>query len=521
MSDAPLPGSSRIKVGRPLSQRIGRAFDTVLGSDWILTLPFLAAAAWLVKLHGLAMALALTLPALLVAARVRNGARSRNVPAATSILRSDQARIVVEDALERAADQGKQTGVLLMRICGVSMSSGDWGDQAEGRVMDALARRAASAMRAGDGVFRINEDRIAVVLEPAQRLDLDVMLSMADRLQAAVEEPVSVDGLTIRPISRVGLCTEAMAPSRTSSALMDAADRALRAADRQEPGAVRAFTPELRQQVETGNRLTRQVASALSADEIRPWFQPQIDARNGAVTGFEALARWYHPDLGILAPNAFLSAVEASGHNADLGIAILRCAADAINRWDEAGIDVPTVGVNFSPEELRDPRLADRIIWEIDRHGISPARITIEILETVALEGADATIRRNIDALRDSGFRLDLDDFGTGSAAIGNISGFGVHRIKIDRSFIDPLADGEEPRRIVAGILRLASEMGIETVAEGVELPEQIRILTDLGCDHLQGYAIAKPMPLEDTLSWARKHGASTDLRHVPVKGHA
>ena len=182
---------------------------------------------------------------------------------------------------------------------------------------------------------------------------------------------------------------------------------------------------------------------------------------------------------------------------------MLRASLAALDAWDEAGLSVAQVGVNFSVEELRDPRLAERVVWEVDRAGIAPARVAVEILETVTLDGAEETILRNVHALRAAGLRLDLDDFGTGAASIGHIARFGVHRIKIDRSFVAGVETDADIRRTVSAILSLAAELGIETLAEGVETDAQAEVLAEIGCGQLQGFGIARPMPLADTIRWA------------------
>jgi EAL domain-containing protein (putative c-di-GMP-specific phosphodiesterase class I) len=175
---------------------------------------------------------------------------------------------------------------------------------------------------------------------------------------------------------------------------------------------------------------------------------------------------------------------------------------------------VPTVAVNFATTELRNPSLVERIKWDVDRFEIEPARLTIEILETVLSGGPDDIITRNIRALRAQGFRIDLDDFGTGHASLSNVRRFGVDRVKIDRSFVMQADDDPEQQRMVAAIVGMSEQLGIETLAEGVETIGEQGILAQLGCTHLQGFAIAHPMPFEQTSEWIAKHNAK--LTHTP-----
>ena len=491
--------------------RLGWA-TRLAGADAALLFPCAAGVAWLAGYEGAAMALALVLPAILLlgGSDSGRGARVGRLLHLDRPLGRGEAQKLADAILLDCARSGWSTAALMVQVAGPGLRGGDWGQRTSERAMQALARRARIAMREQDAVFRMGDDTVAVILHPTRRADLDVAMMIADRLQAAMAEPVSVEGRAIRVSCRVGICTQIMAPERTGTALLSAADCALRIAARHEEGAVRAFTPEMQAEAETGHALTLQVTRAIDTGEIRPWFQAQIEARTGALSGFEALARWYHPELGVLAPGQFLDAVEAAGRGAALGERMLRAALEALEAWDRAGIEVPHVGINFSMDEMRDPRLAERVVWEVDRHDVASRRISVEILETVTLDGAEEVIIRNVRRLRDAGFRLDLDDFGTGAAAISHIARFGVHRIKIDRSFIAGIEREGEGRRVVAAILSLAGELGIETLAEGVETPAQAAALAEMGCGHLQGYGVAKPMPFDDTVAWvrARERGA-------------
>jgi diguanylate cyclase len=164
------------------------------------------------------------------------------------------------------------------------------------------------------------------------------------------------------------------------------------------------------------------------------------------------------------------------------------------------------VAVNFSPDELRNPKLFDKIRWELDRFDLAPERLTIEVLEDVVAKSDDDTTTRNIAALSRIGCGIDLDDFGTGHASISNIRRFDVNRIKIDRSFITHVDTDRDQQNMVAAILTMAERLGLATLGEGVESHGEHAMLAQLGCGHVQGYSIAKPMPLEETNSWITEY---------------
>ena len=176
--------------------------------------------------------------------------------------------------------------------------------------------------------------------------------------------------------------------------------------------------------------------------------------------------------------------------------------------WDNAGVDVPQVGVNFAGPELNNPKLVDKVKWELDRFELEPQRLAVEILETVMAGAPDDTITRNIKALGDLGCRIDLDDFGTGHASIASIRRFAVSRIKIDRSFVIKADRDPEQQRIISAILTMAERLNVETLAEGVETVGEHALLAQLGCNHVQGFGLARPMPFEETADWIQAHNA-------------
>ncbi len=184
----------------------------------------------------------------------------------------------------------------------------------------------------------------------------------------------------------------------------------------------------------------------------------------------------------------------------------------ALSRWEKAGLHVPTIGVNFSADELRNPRLPDKLKWELDRFDLTPDRLSVEILETVVAQTDNDVIVHNVAALARMGCGIDLDDFGTGHTSIANLRRFAVRRLKIDRSFVTRLDEDRDQQRIVAAILSLAERLGLDTLGEGVETMAEHAMLAQLGCGHLQGFGIARPMPFDDTIDWMRRHAAKRKM---------
>jgi EAL domain-containing protein (putative c-di-GMP-specific phosphodiesterase class I) len=288
--------------------------------------------------------------------------------------------------------------------------------------------------------------------------------------------------------------------------MLDAAEIAMDEARRAGRGSVRSFSAEMSDALESRINLSEEIGAAFDEGQIRPWFQPQISTDTGMVSGFEALARWVHPERGILPPQDFIEAVDNAGMLERLGEIILFHSLSALRLWDKSGYRVPRIGLNFALAELRNPRLVDKIRWELDRFDLTADRLNVEVLETVVADSDNDTITANIAALATLGCQIDLDDFGTGHASIANIRRFAVNRIKIDQSFVARVDSERDQQRMVSAILAMAEQLGLQTLAEGIETHAEHAMLAQLGCEHVQGFGIASPMPFEETMAWMDKH---------------
>ena len=380
------------------------------------------------------------------------------------------------------------------------------GQTAADTVVQRCGERILATLRDGDTVARIGDGRFAIGLMPVRQLDLELCIQLSGRLQSAVEEPVSMGGISIYVSCSIGFCLRSRSPGKTGADWLTAATAALSDAKQSAPSAIRAYSAEIRNRTKARSDLREDAAAALENGQIQPWFQPQISTDTGKVTGFEALARWQHPVHGLIAPATFLPAMEDAGLTERLGQVMLYHALTALKAWDSAGVDVPRVGVNFATDELRNPGLVDKIRWELDRFDLTPDRLSVEILETVVADCPDDAMTRNIAGLADMGCRIDLDDFGTGHASISSIRRFAVQRLKIDRSFVMKVDQDAEQQRMVSAILLMAEQLELDTLAEGVETAGEHAMLAQLGCHHVQGFGISRPLPFDKTIQWAKAH---------------
>ena len=414
----------------------------------------------------------------------------------------------VEAALaEGAASGGLAPAAFVLRLDDADVLRERHGDRLFAALEETLTLRLGQSLRAQDAFCVLAEGQFAIALSPQRGHALDAALTVAQRLQADLAAPFQFEAITLWPSVSVGLCLNPMTAQAAGLGMLDAAERAARIALQSGPGGVHSFTPADRA-APPDNALRAELSRALETGAICAYFQPQIALATGAVSGMETLARWQHPDRGLIPPAEFLPLIEAEGLSTRLAERMLRDGLAALNRLDAQGFVVPNVAVNLSAPELGNPKLADTIAWELDRHDLSPERLVLEIVETVVTHSDDDVMVQNVARLAALGCGIDLDDFGTGHASIANIRRFAVSRIKIDRSFVTNMHRDPGQSRMVAAILSMAGELGLESVAEGIESPEEEALLTQMGCAHGQGFGIARPMPATDLVRWMRERTA-------------
>jgi len=409
-------------------------------------------------------------------------------------------------ALAAGGESGLATAAIAIEIDGLDEIDQRFGAPAAERALEVTAGRLAGALRTTDTLGRLDGSRFAVALAPQPRADLETLLQIAGRLQEAARAPISIEAGTAHLSSSAGFCLEMRSPARAGAALLQAAEIALREAAQVGPGAIRAFTAEMQTVIARRHDLIDAVGAAIESGVIQAWFQPQLSTDTGDVSGFEALARWPHPERGMIPPAEFMPAIEQAGLSERLSAAMLYASLAALRAWENAGLHIPRVSVNLSAEELRDPGLVDRVRWELDRFNLHPARLTVEITEAAVSEVRDDVVTHNLRALGELGCGIDLDDFGTGHASIATVRRHAVRRLKLDRSFVTHVDSDRNQQQMIAAILTMAERLGLETVAVGVERIGEHAMLAQLGCDHVQGFGIARPMPVEDTPGWVRKH---------------
>lgn len=483
----------------------------LLGPQALAFIPATALAAfWLGGEVSLIVA-ALGLPVLYVIAggSVVEDRVGKAVYGSGDFVNSVTATNLAQSALEAAQAANMSTACVLIELEGLDEISQRSGEAVADTLRDLSLSRLRNMLRRDDMAVRMGDTRFLVLMSPSLRLDLEALLQLSTRLQNALEEPASIDNSTRYLAASIGFCGNTrLRPDTTGKQMLEAAQIALAEAVANGPSAIRAWSENMRAAHHQQKTLQTEVERALANGQIQPWFQPQICTSTGRISGVEALARWIHPERGIVPPAQFLRLLESAGKMEQLSEVVLQHALTALRSWDQTGLDIPRVSVNFSDAELRDPRLVQRIQWELDRFGLTAERLGVEVLETVIASSPDGIVARNIVELGKIGCHIDLDDFGTGHASITSLRRFTVHRLKIDRSFVTRIDRDEDQQRMLAAVLGMADRLGLETLAEGVESVGEHALLAQLGCDHVQGFGIARPMPADQVADWAQGHAS-------------
>lgn len=494
----------------PVKRPTRQVLATALTQPQILAfLPALTLGAYWTGGEGALLATALFVPVLYALAglpRQQTPTEVQPTDGVTGLPFRTAVEAALEDVLSHRSARGMTTAALAVSVEGLGDVADRFGAPAVDLVMRRVADRLAGTMRGADTVARLDGAGFAVALGPVRRADLETLLQISGRIQDAVREPISVDAMNVYVSCSVGFCLPARSPAPRGDKMLEAAEIAVTEARNHGPGAIRAFATAMQSASPRQNTLDDEVAHALETGQLRPWFQPQISTDTGEVTGFEALARWTHPDRGLVPPAEFLPAIESAGLSERLSEEMLFHALSALRSWDRAGLKIDAVGVNFAADELRDTKLGDRIKWELDRFDLTPDRLSVGVRETVISETGDDMVSRNLTALRKLGCIIDLDDFGTGQVSIAALRRYAISRLKIDRCFIAHVNDDRDQQDMVAAILTMSERLGLDTVANGVESLGEHAMLSQLGCGHVQGFAIARPMPFEETIAWVRKH---------------
>jgi diguanylate cyclase (GGDEF)-like protein/PAS domain S-box-containing protein len=393
-------------------------------------------------------------------------------------------------AVLRARRRSSALGVLYIDLDRVKLVNDNLGHEAGDRVLVQAAERLRGCTRSPDTVGRLGGDEFVVVAEDLA--DPAAVLTLAERVVEVFDEPFAVDGVEVYVTASVGVALRG--GSEEAAALLRDADVAMYRAKEGGGGRVELFDAQMRAWVTERFETEHALRHALEHGGLGVHYQVQVRPVTGEIVAFEALARWQHTPRGEIKPDLFIPLAEETGLIGVIGEQVTEEACRQAARWNAAGPVPVGISVNVSARQLTQPGLLELVEHSLAVSGLDPTRLTLEITESVLVQDPDLALTR-LDALRALGVRLAVDDFGKGYSSLAYLQRFPLDTVKIDQIFFQNLEPGATDHTIVGSVINLAHGLGFEVVAEGVETPQQLDALVEMGCDLVQGHVMAPALP--------------------------
>ena len=416
----------------------------------------------------------------------------------------------LDHALALARRNASTVAVLVFDVDNLGAVNDSLGHFAGDRLLLAIAGRLEEAFRASDTLSRVDADAVArmggdefaVICEHVA--GPEAAIAAADRAAATLASPFQIAGEQVFITVSTGIALGT--PEASGESLLRDAGTATREAKARGRNRHQMFEAAMHGRARHRLSGENELRSAIERRELRLHYQPIVSVADGGLVGVEALVRWQHPDRGLLAPAEFLPLAEQSGLIVPLGRWVFEEAfTQAVAWYEQGGTDLPLrISVNVSGHQLARPEIADEIVQLLEKCGMEPTRLALEITESVLMADLETpvdTLRR----LHKIGVRILLDDFGTGYSSLTYLRRLPLDAVKLDRSFVSQLDKTTPDRQIVAAVIQLARALEMTAIAEGVETEEQLAGLRDLGCHFAQGYHFARPMPAGDLIPWLTK----------------
>ncbi|MCK6575966.1 EAL domain-containing protein [Myxococcota bacterium] len=403
-------------------------------------------------------------------------------------------------SLAQARRARENVGVLLLDLDHFKTINDTMGHDLGDELLVQASDRIRRCVRDGDTIARLGGDEFVVLLP---RLENPTQAgTVAERILNALRAPFGLGGREVHISSSIGVAVHPQ-DGDDASTLFRNADLAMYHAKQQGRNAWMLHDASMNEQAADLLELKTELLYALRNDELFLELQPQIAGATGELCGFEALVRWRSPKRGIVPPGRFIPVAEETGLILAVGEWVLRAACKQVRDWLDAGLPAVRIAVNFSARQFLERDLVERVERALNETGCPPELIEVEVTESIAMKHADRSVAA-LQAFRRMGMAVALDDFGTGYSSLAYLRQFPLDRLKMDRAFIKEMTAGDNSRTMVDSIISLSHSLGLEVCAEGVETPEQIAILRTLGCDLLQGFGLARPMPAHDATAIVR-----------------
>jgi len=429
----------------------------------------------------------------------------------TGLANREMLRRALDDALVGAVRRKRRCSVFLLDLDRFKAVNDTLGHPAGDTLLRLVSLRLTDVVGDMGQVGRLGGDEFQVVL-PATA-DKDELSKLAQGIIDSLSRPYTINGTAVSIGASVGIVTSDY-DDRTSDDLMRDADLALYAAKAAGKGCFRFFASEMHDAARQRQLMESDLRVALEKDQLRLVYQPCVDALTEAVTGFEALIRWQHPDHGFVSPVDFIPLAEEIGLINEIGEWVLRTACAEAAKWPSH----ITVAVNLSPIQFKSPALPTIVRMILIETDLPATRLELEITEGVFLSN-DEHVHEMIGSLKAIGVKLALDDFGTGYSSLSYLQRVPFDKIKIDRSFVSGASDpASRNAALIRAMVGLASDLKMQTTAEGVETQDELQLIRNLGCSLVQGYFFGKPMPADEARELAAKGAVDRPSAQFPAR---
>jgi len=398
-----------------------------------------------------------------------------------------------DHALVQAARSGQRLAVMFIDLDRFKSINDTLGHDVGDKLLQYVAERLRSVVRAVDTVARLGGDEFVVVLHEIQHVDDAVLV--AEKIIAALGTALQLDGFELHATPSIGI---SVFPDDGSDAiaLMKNADTAMYHAKAGGRNTFRLFTPNMDDEAKRSFGIEQRLRGALERGQFLLHYQPLIDHQGNRVSGMEALVRWQDPEQGMVPRPEFMQVAEETGLILPIGEWVLREACRQNGMWQALGYPALPVSVNLSPRQFHHKGLVDSIRILLNETGQPSELLELEINETSLMRDADETLSK-LRQLADMGVRLAIDNFGSGYSSLAHLKRFPLHKLKISQDFVRDICHDRDHAAIVAAIVAMAQGLGLRTLAVGVETEEQLRMLCDFGCDQFQGYLFSQPLLAE------------------------
>ncbi|MGJ7916428.1 EAL domain-containing protein [Massilia sp. LXY-6] len=399
----------------------------------------------------------------------------------------------VPAALADAEDKEQGVALLFIDLDEFKQVNDSHGHAVGDQLLKAAATRLLSQLRPSDHVARFGGDEFMVLLSP---FDNDEQVGMvAQRIVQAFSKPFQIGGERHAIGASVGISVFPR-DGRDAATLIRHSDIAMYAGKNEGKGQYRFFDPAQSSTLKTRAQLRQHLLEAIDKRQFVLHYQPRVDTRSGELLSMEALLRWEHPQLGRIRPDEFIPLAEASGLIVPIGAIVIDQACAQLAAWSAGGMPLVPVSINVSPKQFLRGGVRRELADALERHAVAPQLLEVEITES-AMMGDHDEILAELAAIRALGVKLHLDDFGTGYSSLSQLQRMKMDVLKVDRSFTAELGQSKEGTVFFQAIVSMAHALGMEVVAEGVESEAQLAILRTLGCNEVQGYLVARPMPAD------------------------